>query len=83
MRSALSLRVVVGLRVELANAEQIHHLLVHLLLAVDDAAYDLFLVGADGRHVDVEAHLWLSCYASDVHEAVDTYGVVREAVADV
>ncbi len=58
-------------------------MLVHFLLPVDDGAYHLLFVGADGRHGEVELHLWCVCHTADVHQAVNADGVAGERAPDV
>ena len=68
--------------VETADGKEVEHLLVHLLLTIDDGAYHLLLVGIDGGHLEVEVHLWLLGTSGDVHQTVDADGVRGKGVAD-
>ena len=70
--------VVLG-HVEAADAQQIDHLLVHFLLAVDDASHHLVGIAAHGGQFQVEVHLRLIGASRDVHQAVHANVVVREA----
>ena len=69
--------------IETSDGQQIDHLLVHLLLSVDDRADHLLLIGIHGRHLKVEVHLRMDWLPSDVHQAVHTDGVTTERIADI
>jgi hypothetical protein len=75
--------VVVVLCVEATYGEQVEHLLVGLLLGVEQTMYHLFCIVRQCRHVEVERHLRALRRAGDVHQAVHSHVVVRERVADV
>ena len=57
-------------------------MLVHLLLAIDDGANHLLLVGIDVGHLEVEVEDGLAGLSADVHQAFDAHHI-RERLADV
>ena len=75
--------VVGTLIVESTDSQQIYHLLVHLLLSVDNRAYHLLLVSIYRWHLQVEVNLWCCGLSTYVHQAVYTDGVAAERVADI
>ena len=75
--------VVGTLIVESTDSQQIYHLLVHLLLSVDNRAHHLLLVGIYRWHLQVEVNLWCCGLSADVHQAVHADGIAAERVADV
>ena len=62
--------VVVGRREEAADAQEVEHLLVHLLLRVDERINHLFGVAVHRRQVHREVYLWGLRGSRDVHQAV-------------
>ena len=69
--------------IESSDAKEVKHLLVHLLLTIDDGAHHLLFVGINGRHLEVEVHLWGFRLATNVHQTVHTNGIVGKRVANV
>ena len=73
--------VIVVLCVEASHGEQVEHLLVGLLLGVEQTVYHLLSVVRQRRHVETERNLRTLWRARYVHKTVDAYVVVRERVA--
>ena len=71
------------LRIETTHGQEVEHLLVHFLFAVDQAVDHLFHVAVHGGHVEVEGHFGGCGRTGDVHQTVDADGVVRKTATDV
>ena len=69
--------------VEAADGQQVDHLLVELLLAVDQAAHHLLGVAAHRGHLHVEVYLGVLGGAGDVHDTVHADVVGAETLAQV
>lgn len=54
---ALGLGIVLALRVEASDSQEVEHLLVHLLLAAYQAVNHLFGIGIERWEVEIEIHL--------------------------
>ena len=48
--------IIAALRIETTHGQEVEHLLVHFLFAVDQAVDHLFHVAVHGGHVEVEGH---------------------------
>ena len=83
LRSVLARLVVLGLGVEASDAEQVEHLLFHLLLRVDDGVDHLLGVAVHRGQVHGEVDLWCARRSGDVHQAVHADVVAGEGVPDV
>ena len=83
MCSILSSLVVLCLRIESSDTEQIEHLLVHLLLRVDERIDHLFRIAVYRRQIHREINARCIWRALDIHETIYADIVAGERATDV
>ena len=83
MRSILSSLIVLRLCIESSDTEQIEHLLVHLLLRIDERIDHLFRITVYRRQVHREIYARCIWRALDIHETIYSDIVAGEGATDV
>ena len=63
------------LRIETTDSQQIHNLLSHLVLIVDEASHHLLFVAVDVHDVEVKVDDGCSRLPCDIHQTIDAYGI--------